>query len=262
MSGNVTITQTFTSVHTTTQQLPPSGLVFGIPYYLLALFIVAAVIMVYAYFKLQVRDVPVRVLWMFRDHSAKLFTAKEDMEAIFLNVRSIIGKKTTIIERGAALDVELVGAKTETYYIADKKHNGLDNETREKLVANGFKIEDRTDRKGTIKGVLIKKEINGKKTVFLNTALGGNSRMKLYGAVEGTGQTADMIDFGKGIDESKASSGPNAVIHEETSAAKKAFAILAEAGSSMMQNLLFLGSGFAFGAMVILLVVVLTGHLK
>ena len=86
--------------------------------------------------------------------------------------------------------------------------------------------------------------------------------MKLYGAVEAAGKTVDLIDWGKGIDHTKEDQGTTAVIHEEISAAQKAFKILAEAGSSLMQSLLFLGAGFAFGGMIVILMLVLTGHLK
>jgi hypothetical protein len=259
---NSTTTVTFTSTHTSTQQIVsgPSQL-FGIPTELLIIFVLAGSLLVYAYFRLQVKDTPVRLLWMFRNKAAKLFTAKEDLEGIFVYVRSLTGKRTTIIAKDAGLDVQIIPPKTELYLLEDRKRVGMSDELQKSLTDKGFKVTNKTDRKGKIKGYLVTREIEGKQKAFLDTALGGQNHMKLYATVEGSGQTVDLVDFGKGVDETKDSQDASGLIHEELSTAQKALKIMGEAGSSLMQSLLFLMSGIAFGGMITVLLIVLTGHL-
>lgn len=259
---NATSTVTFTATHTTTVQAAPF-LLFGLPPELVGLFAIVAVIMVYAVLKYNVKGVPVQLLWIYKNGSALLMRSKEDMQGIFLEVMNARGKKLETLKKpGLALPVKVMPDKF-TAYVEMPKNTTMQDSTLVELRSKGFKISPaKQNRKGVIKAYLIEKESKLTEALaYLDVSLGGLKTMRLYGAVEGAGETfnwQDKIDAAKSTDP-----GNTAVIHEMRSAFKSFAQILADAVKGTFSALLIpLIMGISLGGMLTVILLLVSGHMK
>lgn len=287
MPGNVTtitqtvtsstgITSTFTVNHTTTTAAAPF-LLFGLPPELVAVFTFAIVGVVIAYFRLQVKGLPVLIRWLRSNYSAVQFRAQEDLRGIYLYVLNARGKREeTITKTGKPFQVKVVDNKSYAYLLRDgKAGHDLSAIEKEELEKKGWKIVDRSERYTNWRGkelprkaYLIEKKEPTEQLAYLDIAAGGQKMYRMYDAVEGTGTTLELLDVKNKIDaaiensektETAASSG---MVHEELAASKSFLDLLAEAMQGSFKTFLipFLAGGGVFG-MAVLLVAILSGHL-
>jgi hypothetical protein len=258
-NSTITTTVTFTGTTTHTVQAAPF-LLFGLPPELVLGFTLAIVAVIFLFFRFQVKGVPVMLVWIYKNGSAIMLRAREDLQGIFLDVLKS-GKKAEIIKKtGLALPVRYLPNNFKAY-IEPPKNRFTETAIIKDLRTAGFKVNvQRTDRKGAVKAYLIEKEASVEKTLaFLDVNLGGMKSAKLYATIEGMGET---IDWQPKIEttNNKDDSGNTILLQEMKTAAKGFFALLAEAMQGTMKSLILpLVAGVGLGITIIVLVVTLTG---
>lgn len=256
------VTSTFTVTHSTTVQAQPF-LLLGLPPELVAVILIVVTIMVYAAFKFQVKGVPVQLLWIYKNGSALMLRAKEDMQGIFLEVLSARGKKLETLKKpGLALPVKVMPDKFSAY-IEVPKDATMQDETLQNLRAKGFKISPaKHDKKGAVRAYIVEREAELTEALaYLDVSLGGLKTMRLYGAIEGSGETFNWVEK---IDAAGSTDpGNTAVIHEMRSAFKSFAQILADAVKGTLSALLVpMIGGLGIGGMLAFILILVTGHLK
>lgn len=260
-----TATQISTIHQTTTINAGPT-LVFGLPVELVAIIVLAMVGIVFLFFRFQVKGVPVNLIWIYKNGSAIMFRAREDLQGIFLDIIKS-GRKAEIIKKtGLPLAVRYVPDKFNAYIDTPAANKNIESAMQE-LRVKGFKVIEQPDRKRgffprptLIKGYIIQKEPSLEKALaYLDVNLGGLKQVRLYASIEGSGET---IDWSPKIQESKGEqdSGNTILLGEMKSAAKQFFALLAEAMQGSIKTFLLpLIAGLGIGAMLMVLIVTLTG---
>lgn len=261
-----TVTQTFTGFHTTTQQVPASGFVLGVPDDLWFLIIIGAVVLGVYFFRTQVKDIPVNILWVFKNHSGRIFRAAEDLEGAFLTVFDWKGKGVeTLKKNGVPVEVTYLPEKAKAYIVRSETKNGkpMDDATKRALEAQGFKVEEQPDGKKGEKAYVINRDPKEERTTaYLDVHLGGLKSMRLYTTLQGTGTTIDLLkELEKATATTKA--GNESVMHEERGAAKAYLRDIAEAFAGSWKTVILpLVAGLGIGGMISLLLILLTGHFK
>lgn len=254
-----TATQISTIHQTTTINAGPT-LVFGLPVELVAIIVLAMVGIVFLFFRFQVKGVPVNLIWIYKNGSAVMFRAREDLQGIFLDIIRG-GRKAEIIKKtGLPLAVRYIPDKFRAYIDVPKDKTISEPEMKQ-LKDRGFKITPtKYDRKSRIRGYLVEKEHEMDTALaYLDVNLGGLKQVRLYASIEGSGET---IDWTPKIQESKGEqdSGNTILLGEMKSAAKQFFALLAEAMQGSIKTFLLpLIAGLGIGAMLMVLIVTLTG---
>jgi hypothetical protein len=133
----------------------------GIGYEIWGFFSLIFLAVIYLVFKFRGRDIPVKVLWIFKNRAAVLLPAKEDFAGVFLDIFSSRRRKklTSISKFGLPLEVKIVPEKTKAYLIPND---------------------------------------GGIPKVGYDIHLGGLQTMRMYVTTEGTGETLDFIDQNDG----------------------------------------------------------------
>lgn len=271
MAGNVTVTVTSTSTstsaitltgttHTVTTQAP-TFLLFGLPPELIALFTFAIVGIIYAFFRFQVKGVPVLLIWIYKNGAAIILKGKEDLQGIFLDVIRGNKKVELLKKTGLPLQVRYLPDKFKAY-IDVPKDRTINEEKLKALRDDGFKMTvAKYDRKARIRGYIIEKEHLMEKTLaYLDVNLGGMKMARIYAAIEGSGET---IDWAPKIAGSSEDTGNTVLLGEMKSAAKGFFQLLAEAMQGSLKTFLLpLLAGLGLGGMLVVLVFILSGHVK
>lgn len=264
----VTSTQAGFTATTTIQHQAAPVLIFGLPPELVAVFAFVVFGLVYAFFKFQVKGVPVSLLWIYKNGTAIMLKGQEDLQGVFLTVIKGGKKAETIKKTGLALPVSYVPGKFEAYIETPETNKELAHSIS-LLKFKGFTVtekEDKTRRKGffgkeLIKVYLIARESLPVETLaYLNVNLGGLKQARIYGAVEGAGETFDWT--GKIQQAGTSDPGNTVLLQEMKSAGKAFFALLAEAMQGTLKNFVLpLVAGAGMGGLMVFLVVELTGHL-
>jgi hypothetical protein len=261
LPGNVTTsTVTLTGTHTVTVQAAPV-LLFGLPPELILIFTVAAVFVIWGFFRFQVKGVTVSLIWIYKNGSAIMLNAQQDLQGIFLYVIKGRRKVETLKKTGMPLQVRYLPPKFKAYMETPKNH-ALDDPNFKALREKGFKITpERHDRRGNIKAYLLEKDGSIEETfAYLDVNLGGLKTAQLYATVEGSGET---MSWQKKIDDAPVDSGNTVVLQEMRTAAKGFFQLLAEAMQGSLKTFLLpLIAGLGIGGMVTVLLFILSGHLK
>lgn len=262
-SNTTTVTETFTSTRTTTQQLPAPGFIFGIPTELWLVGIIVIGIVGFYFFRTQVRDIPVNVLWVFRNGHSRIFRASEDLGGVFLNVMDWKGKKAeTLKKTGEPLEVTYMPERAKTYIIEPETKHGkpLTQETMAELEHEGFRLREETDRKGKLKAYIATRPPKEEKELaYIDAHLGGLKTARLFVVPEGTGSTFDVVKAIQGLNVEDP--GNTSLLHEERGAAKAALKDYAEAAAGSFRTLVIpLVAGLGIGGMISLLFILLTGH--
>jgi hypothetical protein len=260
---NSTSTVTFTATHTSTVQLAAPN-VLGFPPEIFALIIWAAVVVIFLFFRLQVKGVPSVLLWIYKTGSALQFRIHQDLNGLFITVLSARGKKLETLTQGAEpLEVTVMPDKVEFFIKPEDLGQVVDEEMKRMIEAKGFKIkEKRAGKKNKLKGYLVYNEPKLKRVLaYLDTSLGGLRHMRLFATFEGSGTTVDWMDRAK--DFKPDTNVKTGIIHQEQSAAKGWLQLLADAAKGTFGAILLplLAGGGLFG-MAELLVLILTGHFK
>lgn len=267
MPGNTisTTTVTLTGTHTVTVQAAPV-LLFGLPPELILIFTVAVVAVVFLFFRFQVKGVAVSLIWIYKNGTAVMMGAKEDLQGIFLDVLKG-GRKVEILKKtGLALPVRYVPGKFKAYMDTPKDKTLAEvvgGPLLEQLRGAGFKLTPtKYDRKARVRGYLVEKERGTEKAIaYLDVSLGGMKQARLYASVEGTGETIDWMPRIAAANQNDASN--TVILQEMKTAAKSFFALLAEAMQGSLKTFLLpLLAGLGLGGMITLLLFVLSGHLK
>jgi len=250
-----------TVTHSETIQAQPF-LLFGLPPELLAIFTIAIVVVIWAFFRFNVKGVPVMLIWIYKNGSALMMRAQEDLQGIFLNVMKGSKKVETLKKTGLPLQVKYLPNKFSAY-IDIPKDQTINDEVLKRLRDKGFKMSPtKWSRKGIIKAYLIEKEASLVGALaYLDVNLGGMKTARLYTGIEGTGETIDWmpkIQSSQGVDPGNA-----VIIHEMRSAAKAILADIAAALKGTFQALILpLIAGAGIGGMLVIILVILTGHLR
>lgn len=268
MPGNVTTSTTtiiLTSTHTNTVQAAPV-LLFGLPPEIILIFTVAIVAIVFLFFRFQVKGVAVSLIWIYKNGSAVMMGAKEDLQGIFLDVLKG-GRKVEILKKtGLALPVRYVPGKFKAYMDTPKDKTLAEvvgGPLLEQLRAAGFKLTPaKYDRKARVRGYLVERERGPEKAIaYLDVSLGGMRQARLYTTVEGTGETIDWMPRIAGASQNDSSN--TVVLQEMKTAAKSFFALLAEAMQGSFKTMLLpLIAGLGIGAMLMVVLFLVTGRLK
>lgn len=191
---------------------------------------VVVVVGIYLAYRGGYKTIPVKVLWVFRNYSGRMFNAEEDLQGIFLTLKTAKGKKfETLKKTGQPLDVVEIDEKHNRAWLVKWQEEG------------GEKVEK----------------------VFLDVSMGGLKHTRLYATVEGTGETMDWIKKVEDEGKKKSDSGSAGIIHEEKSAVKEFLKLWAEAAAGTMKTLIIpLIAGAGLGASTVFIILVLLGHLK
>jgi hypothetical protein len=215
---------------------------------------VAAIFLV---FRFQVKSIPVQVLWIYRNGSALLLPAKEDLGGVFLEIKNMRGKVIqTIMKSGLAIEVAKIDQKRGYLVQSEKSYKSV-----KKGRFGREKVADKEE--GQLEDEHHNEKGEEKRTVrYLDVALGGLKHMRLYVVREGTGDTIDMVNVGEkgstGMDPGNAT-----VMHEERGAAKEFLKMLAEAAAGTWKTIIIpMLAGAGLGSAVVTLLLILFGHLK
>lgn len=259
----VTSTIINTVTQSTTIQAQPF-LLFGLPPELLAIFVLAILGIAFFFFKFQVKGVPVMLTWIYKNGSAVMLRAQEDLQGIFLNVLKGSKKVETLKKTGLPLQVRYMPNKFQAY-IDVPKDQTINDDVLRRLKDKGFKITPtKYTRKGEVKAYLIDKEPSlTSGLAYLDVNLGGLKTARLYAAIEGTGQTIDWAPRIQASGNGESNPGNTVVIHEVRSAAKEFLHMMAESMKGTFQALILpLIAGAGIGGMLVTILVILTGHLR
>lgn len=204
-----------------------SALIFGVDptlFVLFALIAAGAMIAVVRFMGKSLGTIDVVVTWVFKNHTALRFKAKEDLRGIFLDVLGARGKSIEALKKeGIPIEVSDIDKKDMKAYLLVKP-----------------------------------KGATGAPQVSLLVKHGRTKSSREFITVEGTGQTIDFVERAKGLKDS----GNAPIIQEEKSAAKEFLTMLANAATSAGNKMMLLGSGAGIGMGVTVLILVLMGHLK
>jgi hypothetical protein len=204
-----------------------SSLIFGADPTLFVLFALVAtigVIFVIRFMGKNLGTIDVVLTWVFKNHTALRFKAKEDLRGIFLDVLNARGKSIEALKKeGYAIEVTDIDRKAMKAYILEKP-----------------------------------KGATGKPQISLLVKQGRTKSSREFITVEGTGQTIDFVERSKDLKDS----GNAPLIQEEKSAAKEFMTMLANAATSAGNKMILLFSGAGIGMGVTVLILVLMGHLK
>lgn len=223
---------------------------------------------------------PAWVLWLFHNYSATQFRIKEDLRGIFIYVYSkgIRPKQAeTLKKTGLPFEVSVL-PQTVAYFLDDDGYaNVLPDYVQDELIANGFKITQRPleqisrggisglfGKKWTeTKGYLVEKETAKTRLAYIDVNESRTKMSRLYVAVEGLGETVELLDTKNMVDQAKTKDpGNSGLIQEERSAVKELLHIWAtELRGRFSDVLLPMGTGAGLMAIVILLLELITGHI-
>ena len=219
---------------------------------------------------------PAWVLWLFHNYSATQFRIKEDLRGIFIYVysRGIRPKQAeTLKKTGLPFEVSLV-PKTVAFFLDDDGYfDVLPDYMKVGLEKEGFRVSQRPLQevsRGFLrgkavesKGYLIEKETPKTRLAYLDINESRTKQSRLYIAVEGPGETVELLDTKRIVDEAKTKDpGNSGIIQEERGAVKEFFHLWAQELRGRFSDLLLpMGTGAGLMAIVILVLELVTGHI-
>ena len=262
---NATVTVTYTGTSTTTvnhtvlQALPWQ-------FYVAGLAVLATGVLVFVFFRLNVKEVPVEVEFIGTNYHAWQIRAKKDINGIYLKLFRGSKHIESLKAVTKPVEVQILNDKAKGYVVKKKL---MDEETRKLLTSKGFTVTDREkDRKGRVKSYLLEEPANGKALAYFPTHVGGLKTVLRYMTVEGTGKTIDpmeMVDKAlapEGNGHAKAQEDTTGLVHELVSAGKEVIGLINEGAQGNFKMLLGVAAGLPMGMALIMVALEFTGHLR
>lgn len=258
-------TITLTATHTVQGSAP--GLIFGLPQDLVGVLLIVTATIVWLFLRFNVKSIPVRVLWIFKNNFSVMFDAKEDLGGIFIDIVKGRKKVQKLRKEGLPIEVREIPAKAEAYSIVNtNKGSVLSEEVQAQLKLEGYTVIDKSPKpetnwrgklKTTDKAYLVQRKNSGvydEELIGYDVSLGGLKHTRLYVSIEGTGTTKDLV----GEDADKAPDGRAGVLQEEVGAAQEIFKMIREAAQSSWKAIILpmIAGGGLFSVVTILILIV------
>ena len=265
--ANATTTVTFTGVTTSTvtktitAQLPWQ-------FYLIGLLVVVFGVVAWLFFKLQAKDIPVKVDFLQDNYQALEVSVRRNLNGIYLKLMRGGKHVETIKGISKPFEVTILDNK-ENAWVVDDKRTRMTPEIKKVLEDAGMKLKEvKTNRKKEVKGYLLTEpKPPDKALAYFNVNLGGLKRMTRYMTVQGTGKTIDPMEVYRAATEQVGDGAKlgevdtSSLTHELLSAGKELVRMINEGMSGNGKLFMGIGIGSMLGISVVLLIMLLSGHL-